>query len=88
MGSSAVTVTLDWKSDGKVSGSYSSQTSGKTYRLAGDNTVEGFLYLDEFGQDGLSARMLLAKSNANGKIAWAGTLFNVDGPRREVYFAR
>lgn len=88
VGSSAVTVTLDWKSDGKVSGSYSSQTSGKTYRLAGDNTVEGFLYLDEFGQDGLSARMLLAKSNANGKIAWAGTLFNVDGPRREVYFAR
>ena len=88
IGSSNVSVKLGWKNNGTVSGNYKSHTSGKTYRIAGDNLLEGFLYLDEFTNNKLSARMLLEKSKPNGKLTWSGTLYNVNGPRRSVTFSR
>lgn len=88
VGSSPVSVSLNWNRDGGVSGQYRSSATGKTYRLAGSNALEGFVYLDEFTGSALSARILLGKERVNGKIRWAGTLYNVDGPRRSVSFTK
>jgi len=79
IGSSNVRVTLNWGSDRRVTGSYKSLTSGKTYQLSGDNTVDGFIYLDEFSKNNISARIILHKTRVNGKVAWAGRIFNPDG---------
>ena len=79
IGTSDVRVTLDWGKDRRVSGSYKSLTSGKTYQLRGDNTVDGFIYLDEFSGDNISGRILLEKNRVNGKLVWSGKIFNPDG---------
>ena len=79
IGTSDVRVTLDWGKDRLVSGSYKSLTSGKTYQLRGDNTVDGFIYLDEFNGGNISARILLEKTYHNGKLVWVGKIFNPDG---------
>jgi hypothetical protein len=79
IGTSDVRVTLDWGKDRLVSGTYKSLTSGKTYQLRGDNTVDGFIYLDEFSGGNISARILLEKTYHNGKLVWVGKIFNPDG---------
>ena len=89
VGSSDIDVVLEWKKDATVSGSYQSRASGRRYRLEGDNTVDGFLYLDEFTNDNLSARVLLGKQRLrNGSLAWVGTMFNTDGRRKEMRFIK
>lgn len=88
VGSSDISVSLDWRADRTVSGSYTSQKTGKRYTLHGDNSVEGFLYLDEMTGGKLSARVLLTKERRNGSIVWSGTLYNVDGPRRSFWMKR
>lgn len=88
VGTSPVNVTLNWQRDGRVSGEYRSSATGNTYRLAGSNALEGFVYLDEFTRGKLSARLLLAKDRSTGRIRWTGTLYNVDGPRRSVSFSK
>lgn len=82
VGSSSISASLNWNSDRTVSGHYRSRSTGNSYQLYGDNSVEGFLYLDEMTNGVLSARILLAKKRSNGSIVWSGTLFNVKGPRR------
>ena len=85
VGNSNVDIGLQWKGDGTVSGSYHSRATGRRYRLEGDNTVDGFLYLDEFTNDNLSARILLNKKRlSNGSIAWEGTMFNTDGRNKNM----
>ncbi|MDA7934133.1 caspase family protein [Akkermansiaceae bacterium] len=79
IGTSDVRVTLDWGKDRFVRGFYKSLTSGKTYLLRGDNTIDGFIYLDEFNDGNISARILLEKTYHKGKLVWAGKIFNLDG---------
>ena len=89
VGNSNVDIGLQWKGDGTVSGLYHSRATGRRYRLEGDNTVDGFLYLDEFTEDNLSARILLNKKRlSNGSIAWEGTMFNTDGRNKKMSFVK
>ncbi|MFT6181845.1 MAG: hypothetical protein ACI9NQ_001245 [Paracoccaceae bacterium] len=79
IGSSQVQVTLNWEKDRRVTGFYKSLVSGKTYQLKGDNTVDGFIYLDEFSADNISGRILLKKTSKEEKLVWSGKIFNPDG---------
>lgn len=88
VGTSEIEVSLDWRADGTVRGKYRSLATGKTYRLAGDNTASGFLYLDEFTSGNLSARVLLVKRNVNGVVHWRGSLFNTDGRVKPMSFTK
>lgn len=88
VGSSKVNVTLKWQKDGRVTGSYKSQASGRTYKLAGDNLIDGFLYLEEFTNGKLSARLFLHSNKLEDILQWQGILYNLDGPRREVSFIK
>lgn len=88
VGSSVIDVTLNWLANGTVRGSYRSRSTGNTYQLAGDNTVSGFLYLDEFTSGNLSARVLLIKKNINGTVHWSGSLFNTDGRVKQLSFTK
>lgn len=88
IGSSDVRVTLNWGKDRRVSGSYKSLSSGKTYLLKGDNTVDGFIYLDEFSGNNISGRILLEKTRHNGKLVWSGKIFNPDNRINPVVIYR
>jgi len=88
IGSSEVQVTLDWESDRRVTGFYKSLASGKSYTLKGDNTVDGFIYLDEYSGDNLSGRILLEKNLLEGKLVWSGKIFNPDGRINPVVIYR
>jgi len=79
IGTSEVLMTLDWGKDRRVNGSYKSLASGKSYQLKGDNTVDGFIYLDEFSEDNLSGRVLLEKKTSDDKLVWTGKIFNPNG---------
>lgn len=79
IGTSDVNITLNWGKDRRVTGFYKSLASGKTYQLSGDNTVDGFIYLDEFSEDNISGRILLEKKTLNEKLVWTGKIFNPDG---------
>ena len=88
IGTSEVLVTLDWGKDRRVNGFYQSLTSGKSYQLKGDNTADGFIYLDEFSEDNISARILLEKKTIGGKLVWTGKIFNPDGRINSVTIYR
>lgn len=88
VGRSKVSAQLRWQTNGTVTGHYKSHSSGRNYRLAGDNLIPGFVYLDEFTDGTLSARLMLKKLTENGKLTWKGALYNVKGPRRQVTFQR
>ena len=88
VGSSSIEVTLDWLRDGTVQGNYYSKNTGNIYQLAGDNTLKGFLYLDEFTSNNLSARALLTKESIDGKVHWKGSLFNIDGRVKPLSFVK
>lgn len=88
IGTSQVQVTLNWEKDRRVTGSYKSLASGKTYQLKGDNTVDGFIYLDEFSSDNISGRILLEKTSQDGKLVWSGKIFNPDGRINPVVIYR
>lgn len=79
IGTSEILMTLDWGKDRRVNGFYQSLTSGKSYQLKGDNTADGFIYLDEFSDDNISARILLEKKTRDGNLVWTGKIFNPDG---------
>ena len=81
-------MTLDWGKDRRVNGFYQSLTSGKSYQLKGDNTADGFIYLDEFSEDNISARILLEKKTIEGKLVWTGKIFNPDGRINSVTIYR
>ena len=88
IGTSDIHMTLDWGSDRRVTGSYKNLTSGKTYQLKGDNTFDGFIYLDEFLGDNISARIILQKKHDGKKIIWLGKTFALDGTVRLITIAR
>lgn len=77
-GGSGISVSLKWNTDRSVTGSMRNRSTGVTHNLYGDNSVEGFLYLDEMTGNRLSARILLNKTRVNGAIVWSGTRYQVD----------
>ncbi len=88
IGNSSVEVTLNYGRDRRITGSYKSLSSGKTYQLAGDNAFKGFIYLDEFIAGNLSARILLEKAVVAGKVTWQGKIFNPDGRINPVVISK
>ena len=88
VGNSTIDVSLHWRSDGTVSGQYKSRNTGNTYPLKGDNTVDGFLYLDEYTNNNLSARILLIKKRINGQVIWKGFMSNTDGRQKNMSFQK
>ncbi|MEM6916178.1 MAG: hypothetical protein AAF491_06380, partial [Verrucomicrobiota bacterium] len=80
---------LEWRSDGSVSGSYSYPSrAGISYSLSGSNHREGELYLEEFTAGQLSAKCYLRKRLTDSQIIWEGEMHNTDGRRFPMRFAR
>ncbi len=88
VGGSSVDVKLSWREDATASGTYYSRSSGRRYRLEGDNTLDGILYLDEYTDDNLSARAVLKKSWSDGAVSWQGIMYNTDGRNVPIYFTK
>jgi hypothetical protein len=88
VGGSSVHVKLSWREDATASGTYYSRSSGRRYRLEGDNTLDGILYLDEYTNDNLSARAVLKKSWSDGAVSWQGIMYNTDGRNVPIYFTK
>lgn len=88
VGNSTIDVSLHWRADGTVTGQYKSRNTGNTYPLKGDNTVNGFLYLDEYTNNNLSARILLVKKRISGRIVWKGLMSNTDGRQKDMSFQK
>ncbi|MCW1921190.1 YARHG domain-containing protein [Luteolibacter arcticus] len=78
--------TLIWGADGQVTGEYWHPGTNpvRKFRLAGTNTTEGSLTLQEFTRGQLTATLLLTKRADRGKVIWSGTMNNVDGRKLEV----
>lgn len=71
---------IEFHSDGTVSGTYSyPRRPGVIYRLNGENREEGKLNLDEFTNGELTARCQLTKTVTEARIVWQGLMFNTDG---------
>lgn len=79
VGNTPVKASLTFAND-QVTGTYTSNTSGKTYRLEGDNSIQGVATLVEFTFNEKSkewvatAKASLRKSVKNGNITWSGTM--------------
>ena len=85
---------IEWASD-QIFGHYYHPSKGKknTYQLQGTNPKQGVLILNEMtqqkdGSNKKSATIKLKKKVVNGKIVWAGTMFNTDGRKFPVSFSR
>jgi hypothetical protein len=93
VGNTPVRASLTFAND-QVTGTYTSKTSGKTYRLEGDNSIPGVATLIEYTFNGktkdwtATARVSLRKSEKNGNITWSGTMYNYDGRNVEVRLTR
>ncbi len=81
---------LKWLPDGTVQGSYYYPKRGadKSYLILGNNHAEGKLYLEEYTDNNLSARIYLTKSVTDGNITWSGTMNNLDGRSFKVNLSR
>jgi hypothetical protein len=81
---------LKWLPDGTVQGYYYYPKRGaeKSYLLLGNNHAEGKLYLEEYTDKNLSARIYLTKSVADGNITWSGTMHNLDGRTLNINLSR
>ena len=93
VGNTPVKASLTFAND-QVTGTYTSNTSGKTYRLEGDNLIQGVASLVEFSYNEQSkewvatAKVNLRKSEKNGTITWSGTMYNNDGRNVAVRFTK
>ena len=93
VGNTPVKASLTFAND-EVTGTYTSKTSGKTYRLEGDNSIPGVATLIEYTFNGktkdwtATAKVTLRKSEKNGNITWSGTMYNYDGRNVEVRLTR
>lgn len=93
VGSTPVKASLTFAND-EVSGTYTSNTSGKTYRLNGENSVPGVATLIEFTYDKPSGKWVatadvhLRKTTKNGIITWSGVMRNYDGRNVNVRFTK
>jgi hypothetical protein len=93
VGNTPVKAALTFAND-RVTGSYTSDTSGKTYQLAGENNIPGVANLIEFTYDRKSGKWVpsaevnLRKSTKNGIITWSGVMRNYDGRNVAVRFTK
>lgn len=93
VGNTPVTAALTFAND-RVTGTYTSSTSGKTYQLAGENNVPGVANLIEFTYDKGSGKWVataevnLRKSTKNGIVTWSGVMRNYDGRNVAVRFTK
>jgi hypothetical protein len=90
VGKLAAKFTIDWHSHGIVSGEYWYPTRNASfkYRLAGTNSTEGVLRLNEYTNDDLTATIVLKKKLVDGRIEWTGTMHNTDGRKLDVLMKR
>ncbi len=80
---------LDWHSDGSVTGIYHYPSrQGVRYELRGSNPAEGELRLEEYTDGRPTARCLLRKRLEQGAIVWEGMMWNTDGRRFPMSFSR
>lgn len=93
VGNTPVKASLTFAND-EVTGTYTSKTSGRTYRLEGDNAVKGVANLVEFTYNEQSREWIatavvnLTKSVKNGTVTWSGTMKNNDGRNVAVRFTK
>jgi hypothetical protein len=81
---------LKWLPNGKVEGKYFYPKRGinRSYTLLGENSEEGKMYLEEYTDKTLTARIALVKSTTERQIIWSGVMKNVDGRSFEMSFQR
>jgi FlgO protein len=81
---------LKWLPGGKIQGTYFYPKRGinRSYTLLGENSEDGKIYLEEYTDKALTARMELVKSITAGEIVWEGVMQNVDGRRFEMSLRR
>jgi TolB-like protein len=81
---------LKWLPRGKIQGTYFFPKRGinRSYTLLGENSEGGKIYLEEYTDKELTARIGLVKSTAAGDIVWEGVMQNVDGRRFDISFRR
>jgi len=79
-----------WHEDDTVSGTYFYPKRGieRSYTLLGKNYEAGKLYLEEYTDKVLSAKIYLSKSVTSDQIIWSGRMENTDGRSFEVRMAR
>ena len=81
---------LKWLPGGKIQGTYFYPKRGidRSYTLLGDNSEDGKIYLEEYTDKALTARIGLVKSITAREIVCEGAMQNVDGRRFEMSFRR
>jgi hypothetical protein len=81
---------LKWMPGGKIQGTYFYPKRGinRSYTLLGENSEDGKIYLEEYTDKALTARIGLVKSINSREIVWEGAMQNVDGRRFEMSFRR
>src|SRR5262249_4416666 len=81
---------LKWLPAGRIQGTYFYPKRGisRSYTLLGENSEEGKMYLEEYTDKTLTARIGLVKSITAHEIVWEGAMQNVDGRRFEMSFRR
>ncbi len=88
VGQLAAVFSLDWKSDGSVSGTYYfTSAKGQVRKLLGSNFKEGELYLEEHTGQNITAKCHLRKKLTKGQVSWEGEMQTADG-RFPIRFAR
>jgi hypothetical protein len=79
---------LRWLPGGRITGTYFYQGNDRSYTLSGNNYTEGKVYLEEYTDGEITARIALAKYLFGKEIVWSGVMQNTDGRRFEVSFQR
>jgi len=81
---------LKWLPDGKVQGTYFYPKRGitKSYTLIGNNPQDGQLFLAEYTDQTLTAKIGLSKRVSQEAITWEGQMKNEDGRSFNVSFSR
>jgi hypothetical protein len=79
---------LRWLPGGRITGTYFYQGNGRSYTLSGNNYTEGKVYLEEYTDGEITARIALAKYLFGREIVWSGVMQNTDGRRFEISFQR
>jgi hypothetical protein len=79
---------LKWLPGGRITGNYFYQGGDRSYTLSGDNFTEGKVYLEEYTEGELTARIALVKYIIGNEIVWSGIMQNTDGRRFDISFSR
>ncbi len=83
-------LSLTWRPDGSVTGSYLYPTrdANQIYDLKGSNPSEGTLTLQEYTAGTVTANISLRKEVSPAWIIWKGRMFNTDGRTFDIAFQR